>query len=839
MRFPGRHLPLAAVLVGALVLYAAFLWPIPAHFGDAIPFTTRYPGQEQCVPIQPGDHLQLLYHFQLTSHVLRGRIPLFTNPYEFNLGEDSRLVDPYYIPFSLLYSAADTAFGTAASWNLSQLASVLVGSAFLFFLARRWCRRRDDPGAATAAAVAALAASCLPYRWEVLAGGSPTGFGMAWIPGVALGVDILVRDGRARGGLLAGILLLLCYTTDLHCLLFALLLLPFWYVIAWLAREEGSLWPTRREFVRLVRASLPLVFFVLLSAGIAEFLRRMYSTTDAAGGRTIADLFSASPDGILKPRSAAFMSAHVFLGWGLVALIVAPAVAAISAAVKGRRGFIGPQGAATRRAAAILLLFLAIAFAVWLALGARGPMQGLAVRAMRKLVPPFRMVRQPIKVFCLLPTLLAPMLAWILTAFKGEPLSEKGVSAEPTPAARARAAVLPALVLLLAFIPVARSIHAGLCSLPDDPNQAYAAAVEQDPDSARALILPIWPGDSAWSSLYEHEAILSGLRTVNGYSAVKTSDYVDLVFHAFETVTQGDLTDAQLDALASYRVTTIILHENLFPEKVSPCSAGTTLRRFLAHPRLRLLRQDGPVWAFSILPEPRKVSAPADFPVLTCTRFWHFPDGGCVPSSLGSPFLFTLHKTADWMSDDFRWHVFRADGSVESLPKVAENARGDSFLTLTGDVAVRDVFFTKDPFVGTPAESSPVFLPACDLVHAGYSLLAEGEGAPAALSGSVFLPAETPACAAAYGPNLMLPPRESGSYSLLWRGGNLEHAEISFSLDGQFLGARPATEPWTFPAPKDLPVLLRVGLHLQGGAERGDVVVDGLELSYIPAAPAP
>ena len=825
MRFPGRHLPLAAVLVGALVLYATFLWPVPTHFGDAIPFTTRYPGQEQCVPIQPGDHLQLLYHFQLTSHVLRGRIPLFTNPYEFNLGEASRLVDPYSVPFSLLYSAADTALGTAASWNLSQLASVLVGAAFLFLLARRWCRR-DAPGAATAAAVAALAASCLPYRWEVLAGGSPTGFGMAWIPGVALGVDILVRDGRARGGLLAGILLLLCYTTDLHCLLFALLLLPFWYVVAWLAREEGSLWPTRREFVRLVRASLPLILFVLLSAGIAEFLRRMYSTTDAAGGRTIADLFSASPDGILKPKSAAFMSAQVFLGWGLVALIIAPAIAAVHAAVKGCRNFIGPHGAAARRAAAILLLFLAIAFAVWLALGARGPMQGLAVRAVRKLVPPFRMVRQPIKVFCLLPTFLATMLAWVLTL---------RVPSTPatTPVARVRAAVLPTLVLLLAFIPVSRSIHAGLCSLPDDPNQAYAAAVEQDQDSARALVLPIWPGDSAWSSLYEHEAILSGLRTVNGYSAVKTSDYVDLVFHAFETVTQGDLTDAQLDALASYRVTTIILHEDLFPEKVSPCSSGTTLRRFLAHPRLRLLRQDGPVWAFSILSEPRKIPAPADFPVLTCTRFWHFPDGGCIPSSLDKPFLFTLHKTADWMSDDFRWHVFRADGSVETYPRSAENARGDSFLTLTGDVAVRDVFFTKDPFVGTPSESSPVFLPACDLVHAGFSMLAEGEGDPA-LSGSVFLPAETPACAAVYGPNLMLPPRESGSYSLLWRGRNLEHAEISFSLDGQFLGARPATEPWTFPAPDKLPVLLRVGLHLQGGAERGDTVVDGLELSYTP-----
>jgi hypothetical protein len=315
---------------------------------------------------------------------------------------------------------------------------------------------------------------------------------------------------------------------------------------------------------------------------------------------------------------------------------------------------------------------------------------------------------------------------------------------------------------------------------------------------------------------------------------VKTSDYVDRVFRAFETITQGDLTDAQLEALAGYGVTTIILHEDLFPEKVSPCSVGTTLRRLLAHPRLRLLRQDGPVWAFSILSEPRAVPAAAKPPLLSCTPFWHFPDGGCVPSSLGKPFLFLLHRTADWRADEgFAWHVFRADGSVETHPPGRVNGKGDSFMTLTGDVAVRDVFFAKTPFVETATPDHPVFLPACDLLHTGYSLLAT-DGSEPALSGSVFLPAETPACAGVYGPNLMLPAQGPGTYALLWRGKNLEHTEISFALDGQFLGARPATEPWEFPAP-DRPVLLRVGLHLQGGAERGDIVVDGLELSYTPA----
>ena len=454
----GKRLPggTCGVLAAALVLWALFLRPLPAHFGSAIPHSSRTaPGASRVETLRPGDHLQLLYHFQLVGQMVSGRIRPFANPYEFNLGEDARRIDPYYVPFSLVFAASRPLFGKAAAWNLAQLASVLVGAWFLFLLARRWSG--EGPDAALLAAAAALAATCVPYRWETLAGGSPTGFGMAWIPGVALGVDIAVRDRRASGGLLAGVLLLLCYTTDLHCFLFALLALPLWAVLSWIGRPADRLLPDRAETRGVVVALLPLAGFVALSGGIAFALRRLYAATDAAGGRTIADLRSPFPEGLIDPASPTFMAAQVFLGWGFAALFAIAAVCAV-------RRLVRSSGTARRRAAAALLVCAVLVFAVLLALANRGPWDGLAVRAARKLVPPFRMVRQPIKVFCLLPTLLAPLLAWVLGERASRP-SETGKDPVPPPPCDSPSRALlrriapPALVLLLAALPLAAAPH--------------------------------------------------------------------------------------------------------------------------------------------------------------------------------------------------------------------------------------------------------------------------------------------------------------------------------------------------------------------------------------------
>ena len=98
-----------AAAVAAAAFHVAFLWPVARHVATDIPRTSRIATADsgRRVPLAPGDHLQLLYHFQLVAQMARGEIPPFANPWEFNLGEDARTPDPYYAPFSLLYAALE------------------------------------------------------------------------------------------------------------------------------------------------------------------------------------------------------------------------------------------------------------------------------------------------------------------------------------------------------------------------------------------------------------------------------------------------------------------------------------------------------------------------------------------------------------------------------------------------------------------------------------------------------------------------------------------------------------------------------------------------------------
>ena len=157
-------------------------------------------------------------------------------------------------------------------------------------------------------------------------------------------------------------------------------------------------------------------------------------------------------------------------------------------------------------------------------------------------------------------------------------------------------------LVIAGLLSASRGMRAGVSLLPG-PNAAYAAAVSDAEARGlvpRALVLPIWPGDSSYSSIYEYHAMRAGLRMLNGYAAVTEPAYVERVFRRFETMTEGDFTDDQYAALRKTGVTHVILHEDAFPAKVSLFPFGATLRRHLANPRLRLLSHSSGAWTFAV-----------------------------------------------------------------------------------------------------------------------------------------------------------------------------------------------------------------------------------------------
>lgn len=793
-----------ALLAAAAVLYALYMWPAPKYFLSGIPYTAYNADKQEARVLVQGDHLQLLYHFGLARQMLVGDIPFFHNLYEFNLGEDSdrRIIDPYYIPYSVAFAGASFPLGDAFGWNTAQFLSIIVGLFFLYLVARR-VADREDPESVVIGFCAAFIASCLPYLWVTLAGGSPTGFGMSLIPGVVLGVDIAVRDGKARGGALAGVLLLMCYATDLHCFFFIALSLPFWCIVSWCMSES---WPKNgvRGYLKITLGLLPLVVCGVISIVIAKWLHSNYSATDVAGGRSLREVAANSPSAasLLDPFVPGLFSQHFSIGMGVFIIISACAIIMVAFLLLMLFSRYDRDRQSLGMWLSGLLIVIAIAGVVVLALGTNGPKDGVAIRALRKLVPPYSMIRQPVKIFCLLPTLIAVSYALAFRYLRRRVSHQGAMSA--------------CSILICCIVAFAGSspMSAGVSILPQT-NAAYAALVKHAAKSGevpRALVVPIWPGDSAWSSLYEYHAIQNDLRMLNGYSPVKTSDYVEKVFQRFETVAHGQLDDSQLEALRGYGVTGIIFHEDAFPEQVAPFPAGVALRRLLTHPRLKLLAQDRAVWSFALLDQPRELQ-PEELklsqPMFYAPSRWHHfeKDGveGISPSSLPDGKL----SANVWMPgsnlSNCVWIIRSKNGplSLSAGPRdTAEPGRrckaeldagedwswftipsGDigadrrTWVDVQGDSVVSDISFVMPESAQIPAASSGqhYLLPAVDLFHAGYTKRDAG----GAFYGVCFEPVFESSGEILYGPNLPLPGGR-GTLSIIAIGkGKWESADSS------------------------------------------------------------
>jgi len=598
----------------ALAGWAWFSWPLPLHVTTGIPHSSRDSEQPPVRRMVPGDHLQLLYHFWLAADMARGHTPWMRNPYEFNTGEDLRCEpSEYYFPFSAVFALGDAIGGRALGWNLTGALSLLLTLLLTWQLARRYVDRSD---LALAGSVISIV---LPYRWISLLGGSPTGFDMVLVPMLWLGLDIAIRDHRARGGLLAGLATCFAAGSDPHVFFFSILSLPAWCIVAFTASRAAVPTPPL-QLAAKARALAPLAVLGLGTLALTMKRSQALATTDMEGGWGMRELarFSPQPHGLWS-WAADGIGDQIFIGVALPALLTIGGVLILWRLVT----------ATPRRPLACWLLPALLAGGavgvVLLGLGPNGPFDGKLVEACRALVPPYRMIRQSAKIFCLLPTLLALLAALSLAA----------LSAGRRPRVGTAIGLLALAVALFEF----RSQFRPGISLLDTQQGAYeavAAKAVREGITARALGIPLWPGQSHWASLNMHYASLFHIRMVNGYRPAVPEHYVEEVFEAFSSFNLGACTDAQLDRLRTLGIDCLLFHEDAFPPQVSPFPAGITLQRLLANPRLTRLAHDGGIWAFQIQPS---ATPPAALPDPRAALYgpslqWSFErlraDGGSV-----------------------------------------------------------------------------------------------------------------------------------------------------------------------------------------------------------------
>ncbi|HMP72616.1 MAG TPA: hypothetical protein PKE55_05065 [Kiritimatiellia bacterium] len=579
----GRWSTVRVVLVSAVLsvmVWGGATWPLPLYVGSGIPMS-HAGGHEHPVRImQPGDHLQLMYYHWLLADMLRGGTPWMMNPYEFHTGDEGARYqpDPYYVPFSLVYAGFAAVGGKAFGYNMAGLVSIWITCLFTWLWLRRYVDREVVAGAAS------LIVILLPYRWFALLGGSPTGFAMALTPVLLWGLDRAVREDDVWGGVWAGVAIVLSYTSDLHMFFFNTLLVPAWGLVAWVTRADFG-WRSLRGYGRLVVAGLPLVVMLLGVVWYSKSGAVDLSETHMAEGRSLREvaLFSPQPFGFLGWAEHPVAS-QIYLGYVLLGLVGAGMVAGVMRWLRSGKAFPWLLFGLTLAGVAGILL---------LATGPHGPRGGKAFVLAREFIPNYEMIRQAGKVFGILPPLLA-----LLAAISWSALLPRA------PGRRTVAAMVGVPLALLGWEYLRRS-EPPICLL-DREQPAYGAvrahAEERGQDRPHILVVPLWPGDSHFASIYQFYASMYRLRMVNGYTPAIDQRYFEEIFLEYQTVNQGWFTEEQVDALRERGIEYVIVHEDLFPEKVSPFPVTFTLKMLLTHPRVELLHQHGPVWAFYLLP---------------------------------------------------------------------------------------------------------------------------------------------------------------------------------------------------------------------------------------------
>lgn len=571
------------VLLGGTALIAWICWPLPLYLASGIVYSHR-PEVGGPIRMFPGDHLQLMYYFSLVRDFITGQVPWFTNIHEFNVGSDAATYAPdfYYAPFSVIYTLGALVGTQAFSWNLVTLFSLLLGMAGTWKLMKRF----DAPLPITFAAT--LVGSLLAYRWANILHGSPTGFSMAYVPWILWGLDVCILDRRMRGGWIAGLCLLFAAWGDTHTFFFSALLVPCWCLFCFLRQPSPSF--TKKEIVSLLRALGGFIVMGLLVVAQVLWIRQQLKGSTMAEGRTLQEVMTHSPlPGGLWSLNPDHPNNHIYLGYAALSLIL---IGLGIAFIRFRQNRTAPE---TRHLVLHGLLFLGFLAVIALSLGPRlYPANPLWWERFCRVFPPYAMIRNPTKIFSILPPLMGIL---VLLPFANRRVRLPGLVGG-----------LYLALSLGAVWELHQRVDVSVCLL-DEENAAYAAIrdhADQNNYEARALAIVLWPGDTHWSSLYQHYSSLYGIRMVNGYRPNVPSGYLEDVFMPLHILNQGFLPDDRLQQLEEIGVRYLLLHEDAFPEKVSPFGVAQTLGRFLEHPRLRLLERDHAVWSFEITDRPSK-----------------------------------------------------------------------------------------------------------------------------------------------------------------------------------------------------------------------------------------
>ncbi len=331
---------------------------------------------------------------------------------------------------------------------------------------------------------------------------------------------------------------------------------PLLVAIARLARG-----PAGRDFAQRLVALWPFAVGLLVAGGFAlHFKASVLEGSTSAVGRKVREvrLFSSRPEDFFA-RSSGHLTHQLYPGVVVVGL----------------------AAASLTRPAGRWLVAVAVLFAI-LALGLHAPVWLPYFPAAFAGVPFFAFIRQTSKFFFVAALLLALAGGLGLDRLVREVGGRRGLAA----------AVLALALLAFDF----SSLPLGLSRLPTE-NRAYAI-VGAEGRGTNLLEIPIWPGDSAYSSIYQFWTTRTGVPIVNGYSPTHGRDYAERVFRVLEPLNVGDLTEAIARRLDELRVQFVTFHADVFASQVSIFGYRRSLEALRRDPNLIERAADGGAFLF-------------------------------------------------------------------------------------------------------------------------------------------------------------------------------------------------------------------------------------------------
>lgn len=344
-----------------------------------------------------------------------------------------------------------------------------------------------------------------------------------------------------------------------------------------------ALWMKHRErFLMFEQQRIRMVIIwvgsgLLIASAYLMYMRKTVILPSLAGkGRTISEVL------LFSPRASNFFfwqdinyERFIFLGWGLVLL----AVLGMIPLLKKNPKYPGQSALAGIMAFLALILTLGPTLTYF-------PLYQILYRYF----PFFNYSRRPDR-FLMVGLIFLCLLAGMAVSALREGLASRGWAGLKK--------VLPVLIIIIVLAELHPWQPLGL-SLMSGDNPIFDLIDRQLSQGGRVLELPIWPGDSHQSSVYEYTVTRTRKPMINGYAPVVFRDYIQQVYWPLFPLDFGELNLNQAMALKKLKVDLITFHDNsmVYPEKISPFPPRLVLKRLMASPFLKLVDHDQDVFLF-------------------------------------------------------------------------------------------------------------------------------------------------------------------------------------------------------------------------------------------------